>query len=117
VVVGAGLATLLLAMGIGVVLRPNSPVMPTFKEISFGHGHITGARFAADGQSVIYGANWAGQAPELYSTQPGNPDSRSLGVSNAGIWSVSSSGEMAIAYPCTLNWGECMGTLALVPPA
>jgi Tol biopolymer transport system component len=117
VVVGAGLATLLLVMGIGVVLRPNSPVTPTFKEISFGHGHITGARFAADGQSVIYGANWAGHVPELYSTQPGNPESRPLGLSNAGIWSVSSSGEMAIAYPCTLNWGNCMGTLALVPQA
>src|SRR5205823_2827301 len=72
---------------------------------------------AADGQSVIYGATWNGQASRLYSTQLGNPESRSLGLNDAGIWSVSSSGEMAIAYPCTLNWGDCMGTLALVPAA
>ena len=38
-------------------------------------------------------------------------------MSNSGIWSVSASGEMAVAYPCTLNWGNCIGTLALVPPA
>ncbi len=115
VFVAAGLATLMVAFAMRFVLSPNSPVIPAFHEISFGHGHISGARFAADGQTVIYGANWAGQAPELYSTQPGNPESRALGLSNAGIWSISSSGEMAIAYPCTLNWGECMGTLALVP--
>jgi len=117
VAMAAGLATLVLAIVIGAVLLRNSPVSPIFHQISFGHGSITGARFAADGQSVIYGAHWAGQALGLYSTQPGNPESRSLGMSNAGIWSVSSSGEMAIAYPCTLNWGNCIGTLALVPPA
>ncbi len=116
VFVAAALATLVLAVAISMILRRDSSSVPTFHAISFGHGHIAGARFAADGQSVIYGANWAGQAPQLYSTQPGTPGSRSLGVSNAGIWSVSPSGEMAIAYPCTLNWGNCIGTLALVPP-
>jgi eukaryotic-like serine/threonine-protein kinase len=113
----AALTTLVLTVAISVVLSRNSSVIPIFHQISFGHGSITGARFASDGQRVIYGANWAGQAPELYSTQPGNPESQSLGLSNAGIWSVSSSGQMAIAYPCTLNWGNCIGTLALVPPA
>jgi Tol biopolymer transport system component len=113
----AGLATLVLAVIADVLLPGKSSAIANFQQISFGHGTITGGRFAADDQSVIYGANWAGQAPELYSTQPGNPESRSLGMTNAGIWSVSSSGEMAVAYPCTLNWGNCIGTLALVPPA
>jgi eukaryotic-like serine/threonine-protein kinase len=113
----AGWAALALAVGADVLLRRNPSASPAFQQISFGHGSITGGRFAADGQGVIYGANWAGQPPDLYSTQPGNPESRSLGMSNAGIWSVSTTGEMAIAYPCTLNWGNCIGTLALVPPA
>lgn len=113
----AGLGVLSLAVAGNVFLPRNSSAVPSFQQISFGHGSITGGRFAADGRSVIYGANWAGQTPGLYSTQPGNPESRSLGLSNAGIWSVSSSGEMAIAYPCMLNWGNCIGTLALVPPA
>ncbi len=115
VFVAAGLATLVLAVTTDVLLSRKSSAIPVFQQISFGHGSITGARFAADGRSVIYGANWAGQPPQLYSTQPGNPESRSLGMSNAGIWSVSPSGEMAVAYPCTLNWGNCIGTLALVP--
>jgi serine/threonine protein kinase/Tol biopolymer transport system component len=111
-------AALVLALGIGVFLwRVSFSTVPTFSEITFGHGTITSARFAADGKSVIYGASWVGQASQLFIAQPGNPESRSLGLNNAGIWSVSSSGEMAIAYPCTLNWNECIGTLALVPSA
>src|SRR5207244_12735577 len=75
-----------------------------------------GRRLAAGGQSVIYGAAWTGQTPQIYTTRPGNPESRSLGINNASIWSVSSSGEMAIARPCSPNWDGCTGTLALVPP-
>src|SRR5262245_8940396 len=116
VFVAAALAALVLVVAIGF-LRRDSARTPIFHQISFGHGGITSARFGADGKSVIYGANWVGQAPALYSTQLGNPESRPLGLSNAGLWSVSSSGEMAIAYPCTLNWGQCIGTLAVVPPA
>src|SRR5262249_20494753 len=37
------------------------------------------------------------------------------GVKNAGIWAVSSSRELAIAYPCHMNWGDCIGTLAQLP--
>ncbi len=91
---------------------------PTFRQLTFGHGNITAARFAADGQTVIYGATWVGKTTELYSTRLGSPESGSLGLSGAGIWSVSPSGEMAIAFPCAaLNWGRCIGTLAQVPPS
>lgn len=114
-----GLVAGVLAALVGAffLVRGARAPVPTFRQITFGHGNITGARFAADGQTVIYGAAWVGKPLELYSTRPGNPESGSLGLRNAGIWSVSSSGEMAIAYPCTLNWGDCMGTLARVPPA
>jgi serine/threonine protein kinase/Tol biopolymer transport system component len=97
--------------------RTNRP-FPTFSQLTFGHGNITAARFAADDQTVIYGASWVGKPPELYTTRPGSPESGSLGLSDAGIFSISPSGEMAIAFPCAeLNWGRCMGTLAQVPPA
>jgi Tol biopolymer transport system component len=58
---------------------------------------------------------WGGKASELYTTRPESPESRSLGLKNAGILSISSSGEMAIVSPCTVNWGGCVGTLAQVP--
>jgi Tol biopolymer transport system component len=96
--------------------RTRAPA-PTFHQLTFGHGNITGARFAPDNQTVVYGAAWVANPPALYTTRAGNPESRSLDLPNAGIWSISSSGEMAIAYPCTLNWAECIGTLARVPLA
>jgi len=113
-VLAAGLTALVLVIAVAAILSRDSPTVPLFRQISFGHGSITGARFAGD--RVIYGANFEGPTPELYSTQPGHPES-SLERRNAGIWSVSPSGKKAIANPCTLNWGNCMGPLVLVPPA
>src|SRR5262245_10897722 len=115
-VVSLGLAFALFAVLIGLLLtRHTSARQPYFRQLTLGRGNITGARFAADGQSVIYGAAWVGNRSQLYMTRPGSPESRSLDLPNAGIWSVSPAGEMAIASRCTLNWGHCVGTLALVP--
>jgi eukaryotic-like serine/threonine-protein kinase len=88
--------------------------LPTFRQVTFRHGNITGARFAPDGQTIIYGATWAGK-PALYTTRLESPESRSLGLQDAGIFSVSSSGEMAVSLGCRLNFGECIGTLAQMP--
>lgn len=113
----AGLAGLILAAAVNVLWLRNIRVpVPDVHALTFASGHVTGARFAADGQSVIYGAEWVGQDAQLYTTRPGNPESRPLGLGRASIWAVSPTGEMAIAYPCRINWGECVGTLARVPP-
>ena len=77
-----------------LLLRGPRVNIPTFLPLTFAQGNIMGGRFSADGQSVIYGASWVGQPPQIYSTRPGNPESGSLGLSNT-IWSVSSPGEMA----------------------
>jgi serine/threonine protein kinase/Tol biopolymer transport system component len=94
------------------LLRPAHPA-PHYQTLSFGQGLVTEARFAGDG-SVIYAGAWVGEAPALYQTVPGRPESRKLGVPpNSGLFSVSRSGEMAFVKNCSLNWGRCIGTLAL----
>ncbi len=98
-----------------VAQRTRSDVQPSFRQLTFRHGTIRGARLAADGQSVVYGATWIGAQPELYLIRPESPQSGSIGVENAGIFSVSSRGDLAVAIGCRLNWGECIGTLAQVP--
>src|SRR5262249_47477368 len=67
--------------------------------------------------TVVYGATWTGKAPQIYTTNPESPESRPLGFEDAGIFSVSKSGELAVALGCRLNWGQCIGTLARVPLA
>jgi Tol biopolymer transport system component len=69
---------------------------PRFQRLTFRHGHITTARFAPDGQTIVYAGAWDGRPPELFTTRAGATESRTLGLSSADVFSISSSGEMAI---------------------
>ena len=112
----AGLAVLLAVLSAAYLIgRGGSGSAPTFRQLTFRHGTITGARLAADGQTVVYRATWSGGRPELFLIRPESLQSGSIGLANAGIYSVSSRGDLAVALGCRLNWGECLGTLAQVP--
>jgi len=93
--------------------------LPTFRQLTFRRGFITGARFAPDGQTVVFSAAWDGRPSEIFTTRLDSPESRSLGISPAGLQAVSSSGEMAITLGCEpINYVDlCHGTLARVPLA
>jgi Tol biopolymer transport system component len=86
-----------------------------FRQLTFRHGTISGARLASDGRTVVYRATWIGAQPELFIIRPESQQSGALGLLDAGIYSVSSRGDLAVALSCRLNWGECLGTLAQVP--
>ncbi|HZC23632.1 MAG TPA: hypothetical protein VE866_09860, partial [Candidatus Binatia bacterium] len=85
---------------------------------TFRNGTIWAARFAPDGQTVLYGAAWEGQPQEIFSTRADSSDSRSLGLPPAQILSISSKGEMAISlHPTNVGGFGQIGTLARVPLA
>ncbi|HKC12199.1 MAG TPA: hypothetical protein VKI41_09215, partial [Vicinamibacteria bacterium] len=85
---------------------------PSFHQLTFRRGTIAAARFAPDGQTIVYSAAWGASRVEILTTRLESPESRSLGLSSAGVLAVSSSGEMAIALGCQFFWGSCQGTLA-----
>ena len=91
---------------------------PNFQRLTFRRGSILNARFAPDGQTVVYGAAWEGSPAEIYAAQRGSPESRSLGLPPADVLSVSPSGEVAVLLNShyVLGW-EARGTLATVPLA
>ncbi|MFO1052515.1 MAG: hypothetical protein U1F36_09900 [Planctomycetota bacterium] len=70
--------------------------MPRFHKLTFQKGSIYSARFAPDGQTVVYGAAWGGGAVELYSARIDAMGSRRMGVP-ADILGISRSGEMALS--------------------
>ncbi len=70
---------------------------PSFQRLTFQRGAILSARFAPDGQTIVYGSRWDDQPIELFSTRAESPDSRALGLPSAEILAVSSSGEMAVS--------------------
>jgi hypothetical protein len=85
---------------------------PSFQQITFRRGTIAAARFAPDGQTIVYSAAWGGSPVEILTTRLESPESRSLGLASAGVLAVSSTGEMAIALACEFFRGSCHGTLA-----
>ena len=96
----AGLALLALytaAIALFVGARRGNTSPPSFHLLTFRRGTILSARFAPDGQTIVYGARWDGNPFELFSTRPESPESRSLGFPGTEILAISPSGEMAIS--------------------
>jgi eukaryotic-like serine/threonine-protein kinase len=105
------LAGLLLGLLPGAYLasRLFPPDPPAFQRLTYRRGDVTAALFAP-GDSVAYSASWEGAPSMLFSTIPGNRESRALGTTAGKLLSVSATGEMAV-----LLGGEGPGTLARVP--
>ena len=89
---------------------------PTYQRLTFRRGTILAARFATDGQTIIYGASWEGNPTRLFSTRPESSESSQLMLPDAEILSISRSGMMAISlerrWAGRFIWS---GTLAQVP--
>jgi serine/threonine protein kinase/Tol biopolymer transport system component len=69
---------------------------PAYHLLTYRRGTIRMARFAPDGQTVVYSAAWEGGPVEIFSTRFGTPESRPVGVPGAEILAISSTGEMAV---------------------
>jgi Tol biopolymer transport system component len=115
VVAAGAIAAAATLMAVFIVQNSRSRSQPVFQQLTFRHGSLRGARLAADGRTVAYSAAWIGTAPQVYVIRPESSLSGSIGLPDAGVFSVSSKGELAVALGCRLNWGECVGTLAHVP--
>jgi serine/threonine protein kinase len=113
---GAATAVALLAaVGAGALLHQQiaKPVPPSYQQITFGSGTIRSARFAPDGQTIVYSASWDGKPLKLFLKHQSSPDSLPLDLPSANLLGISPSGEMAIAVDCVSNHpGICRGTLA-----
>ena len=69
----------------------------TFRQLTFRRGLIGSARFAPDGQTILYSASWDGTPMEIFVTRLDSPESRPFGLSGAEVLSISRSGEMAVS--------------------
>jgi predicted Ser/Thr protein kinase len=77
------------------VERAQTPA-PRFRQITFRQEGISRARFAPDGQTIIYSACREGSPVRLFMMRVGSPEVRPLELPTAEILSISSSGEMGI---------------------
>jgi serine/threonine protein kinase len=113
VLVAAGVAT-----GIFAGKRMFQTTPPFFHRVTFRRGYIRNARFAPDGQSMVYSAAWEGNLPEIFTARPESPESRPLNLPDSEVLGVSATGEMAVLLKSHLvRPFEYSGTLARMPMA
>ncbi len=114
---------LLVALAAGLLLGKrlwgsSEASAPLYHEITFRRGEIRSARFAPDGQTILYSASWQGNPVEIFAARQGTVESRSLGLGRAELLGVSSTGEMALSLGSNPvgTWVN-VGTLARAPLA
>jgi eukaryotic-like serine/threonine-protein kinase len=115
----AGCTLLALAAGVygGKLLFYSAPPPPPiYRQLTFRRGSIRSARFAPDGQTILYSAAWQGGPVDVFTARPEAPEARSMGLSHTQLVSVSSASEMAVLINSKAigTWVN-MGTLARAP--
>jgi Tol biopolymer transport system component len=79
--------------------RPHRATSPSFQNVTFQQGYIWHARFAPDGQTIVYAMIGIGddlRPAEVFSTRAGSLDPRPLGFPPGDIFSISKTGRIAV---------------------
>ncbi len=115
------LVATLLAAGVAVgvlgdrALGSRASEPPTYRRLTFDRGTVGGARFAPDGNTIVYDASWRGQPSELFTTRLDSRESRSFGLRGT-VKAVSATSELAIGLEAP-NGADGADTLSRVPLA
>jgi serine/threonine protein kinase/Tol biopolymer transport system component len=90
---------------------------PTFHRLTFRRGPVRSARFAPDGNTVVYSAQWDGAAKaQLYSTRVESPESLRLPLAEGRVEAISRTGEMLVLSSLRVGQGfAAAGTLSQAP--
>jgi eukaryotic-like serine/threonine-protein kinase len=114
-----GLAVIVGAVGLALWKARDlrSPVVPpTFQRLTFRLGTVLSARFARDGETILYSAAWGSEPSDVFLTRASSSESRALGITDAKLLAVSSRDEMALLVrPKFQTWEVYQGTLARAP--
>jgi Tol biopolymer transport system component len=85
-----------LAAGFFLGKRKGYVPPPSYQQLTFRRGELYSARFAPDGQTVIYAAAWEGKPVDIFATRTDRPESRVFGL-GADVLSISKTGEMLVS--------------------
>jgi len=111
--VGAG--ALAGVVAVGSLRKAPATESPTYRRLTFDRGTVSAARFAPDGQTVVYSAAWRGQPSEIFTARLDSRESRPLGLGHAVLQAVSSASELAVSLDVDNMFGN--STLGRVPLA
>ena len=66
-----------------------------YQRLTFRRGFISTARFAADGNTIVFAADWEGRGSALYTTRTDTTETAALSITAAQIFSVSGQSQLA----------------------
>ncbi len=84
------------AVGAWVLLRGPATPLPTYRTLTFRNGCVSSARFAPDGETVVFGMATREHPLALYSTRANSIESRRLDLPEADVLGIARDGRMAI---------------------
>jgi len=104
------------ALAAGVLLgylggRPDEAAGPTpsditYQPVTFDEGFVFAGRFAQDGRTIVFSADWEQQARDVFVTSIDSPESRPLGLGGSDLVALSPSGNLAILDSSTIPYGN-----------
>jgi serine/threonine protein kinase/Tol biopolymer transport system component len=111
--VGAALAVIAVAALVWYVAgrRPFTPPVK-FKRLTYQKGYLPNARFAKDGGTVVYSAQWESEPFGIYTVRTEFPQSTKVDVPSAILFAVASSGEMEIGVAPVHHTNFQSGTMS-----
>jgi serine/threonine protein kinase len=77
--------------------------LPTYRRLTFEAGTVYSARFAPDGQSIVYSAAWNDKPMQLFSTVGNSLLAQPLNLRDASLLAVSRNNELAVVLHGTHN--------------
>ena len=78
---------------------------PKFSRLTYQQGYPSNARFAKDGQTVVYSAQWNNDPLHVYSVRTEFPQSTKVDLPSAALLALSSSGDVELAVdPVYESW-------------
>ena len=89
---------------------------PRYQRLTFSRETAGQARFAPDGQTVVYGAKWRGEPSQVFTTRTDSRESRSLGIGHSTLVAVFPVSELAVGVDTDSGYADPI-TLGRVPLA
>ena len=109
----AGLGVLALVAAVWAAGRRSAAKpQPRFTRLTYQQGYLSNARFAKDGQTVVYSAQWGNDPLQIYSVRTEFPQSTKVDLPNAALLALSSSGDMEVAADPVYESWFMYGTMA-----
>lgn len=69
---------------------------PSYRRLTFEEGTVYSARFSPSSRAILYGAAWNGRPLQLFSTVGDSLLTQPLGLTDASLFAVSATGELAV---------------------